>query len=40
MSKQSRLDMFWPQWFVKEGIVEQIDLTDRQIIRGAPVPIE
>ena len=40
VAKQPRFDVFRLQWFVKEGIVEQIDLTDRQIVRGAPVPVE
>ena len=27
MSKQPRLDVFWPQGFMQKGIVEQINLT-------------
>ena len=40
MPEQPRLDVFRPQWFAKQGIVEQIDLADRQVIRRAPVAVE
>jgi hypothetical protein len=40
MPKQPWLDVFRAQWFMKQGIVEQIDLTNRQIIRSAPVAVE
>ena len=40
MSEQSRFDVFRPQRFVQKRIVEEVYLTNRQIVRGAPVPVE
>ena len=39
MAEQARLDVFERQRLVEQRIVEQIDLPDRQIVRGAPVGI-
>src|SRR3984957_12669637 len=38
--KQPRFDMFRPQGFTQQGIVEQINLADRKIVCGTPVTIE
>ncbi len=40
MSEQPWLDVFGPQRFAQEGVVEQVYLTYRQIIGGPPVPVE
>ena len=40
MPEQSRLNMLGPKGLAKQGIVEQIDLSHRKIIRGAPIPVK
>src|SRR5437879_1267592 len=40
MSQQARLDMFSPQRFLQQRIIEQINLTDRQIVGSAPVAVQ
>jgi hypothetical protein len=39
MAEQPRLDVFALERFFQERIVEQVDLTDRQIIGRAPISI-
>ena len=39
MAQQPRLDVFLPQRFLQQRIVEQIDLADGQIVRRSPVGI-
>ena len=40
MSQQARLDVLWPQRFLQQRIIEQINLTDRQIVGSAPVAVQ
>ena len=40
VAQQPRLDVFHPQRLGEQGIVEEIDLSDRQIVGGAPVGID
>lgn len=40
VAEQPRLDMVACQRLAQQGVVEQIDLSDRQIIGGAPVAID
>jgi hypothetical protein len=40
MAEQTRLDVLWPQRLAKQRIVEEINLSDREVVRGAPVAIE
>ena len=39
MSQQTRLDVLRLQRFLQQRIIQQIDLTDRQIVGGAPVTV-
>ena len=39
MAEQPRLDVFERQRHFEQRIVLQIDLPDRQIVRGAPIPV-
>ena len=38
--EQARLDVRRLQWLGQQRVVEQIDLADRQIVRGAPVGVQ
>jgi hypothetical protein len=40
MSQEPRLDVVRPQGLFQQGIVQQIDLSDGQVIRGSPIPVE
>ncbi|MFK4560406.1 hypothetical protein ABIF94_001000 [Bradyrhizobium ottawaense] len=40
MAEQARLDVLGPQGLAQQRIVEQVDLPDGEIVRGAPVAIE
>jgi hypothetical protein len=40
VSEQPWFDVRRLQWFRQQGIVEQIDLTDRQVVRGTPVGVQ
>ena len=40
MPEEARLDVLLLERLTQQGIVEQIDLTDRQIIGGAPVSVD
>ncbi len=37
--EQSRFDLFGLERFSQQGILEEVDLTDAQVIRGAPVAV-
>ncbi len=36
VAEQPRLDVLGAQWLAEKGVVEQVDLPDRQVVRGAP----
>ena len=38
--EQPRLDVLGPQRFAQQRVVEQIDLADREVVRGAPVGVD
>jgi hypothetical protein len=40
MAQQARLDVLRSQRFTQQRIVEQIDLTDREVVRCAPIGID
>jgi len=40
MAEQTRLDVLGPQGLAQQGIVQEIDLPDGEVVRGAPVAIE
>ena len=40
MAEQARLDVLGSQRLAQQRIVEQIDLADREIVRGAPIAID
>jgi hypothetical protein len=40
MAEQPRLDVIGSKLLAEQGIVEQIDLADREIIRRTPIAIE
>ena len=40
MSEQPRLDVLGPERLAQQRVVEQIDLPDRQIVRGAPPGVD
>ncbi|MGY4362179.1 hypothetical protein ACVW0J_008672 [Bradyrhizobium sp. i1.7.7] len=40
MAEQARLDVLRPQRLAQQRIVEQIDLPDGEVVRGAPIAIE
>ena len=40
VSKQARFDMFGAQWLCQEGIGEQVDLADGQVVGRPPVLID
>jgi hypothetical protein len=40
VTEQPRLDVFSPQRFPQQGIPEQIDLTDRQIVCRPPIAVK
>jgi ABC-type Na+ transport system ATPase subunit NatA len=39
MTQQARLDVLGPQRLLEERVGEQVDLADREIVRGAPVGV-
>jgi hypothetical protein len=39
VSQQSRFDVFQREGFFEEGIIEEIDLSDGQIICGPPIGV-
>lgn len=40
MSEQARFDVLWPQRFPQQRIIQQINLTDGQIVGSAPVAVQ
>jgi hypothetical protein len=40
VTKQPRLDVLPLQWLAQQRIIEQVDLTDRQIVCCLPIPVE
>jgi hypothetical protein len=40
MSEQPWLHVLYPEWVSKQGIVEQINLTDGEIVGCAPVGVD
>ena len=40
VAQKSWLDVLGPQRLAKQGIVEQVDLPDRQVVGGSPVRVE
>ena len=40
VSKEPRFDVLWIQWSPQKWIGHQIDLTDRQVVRGTKVSIK
>jgi hypothetical protein len=40
MTEQARLDVLRPQRLPQQRIVQQVDLPDRQVVRGPPVRVE
>jgi hypothetical protein len=40
MSEQARLDVLSLERLAKQGIVEQIDLTNREVVRGTPIAVQ
>lgn len=40
VSEQPRFDVLGGQRFGKQGVVQQIDLTDREVVRGPPVGVD
>jgi hypothetical protein len=40
MSQEPRLDVVRPQGLFQQGIIQQIDLSDGQVIRGSPIAVE
>src|SRR5262245_31658016 len=40
MSQQARLDVLGPQRLPQQRVVHEVDLTDRQVVRGPPVRVE
>ncbi len=40
MSEQARFDVLGPKRLAKQGVIEQIYLTYRKIIGGAPIPVK
>jgi hypothetical protein len=40
VAEQPGLDVLRSQWFAEQRVVEQVDLTDRQVIRSPPIGID
>ncbi len=40
VAEQTGLDVLGPQGLPQQGVVEQVDLTDRQVVRRAPVGVD
>jgi len=40
MAEQAGLDVFAPERLPQQRVVEQVDLSDRQVVGGAPVGVE
>jgi hypothetical protein len=40
MAQQARLDVLQPQRLAQQRVREQVDLPDREVVRGAPVGVQ
>ena len=40
MSEKTRFDVIALQWFAQQGVVEKVDLPDREIVRCSPIGID